>query len=162
MRTEEQKRKAREATARYRAKPGVKEKEKENLKKYREANKEKISQMQKNWREKNPEKYKEWYWKNEASREKKKLKHREWLEKNKDAQYESAKLHKKRYPEKVRARDILRKAVYEGRILKPNTCEICMKKSVKIEGHHEDYSLPYNVKWLCVKCHRNLHKELRL
>ena len=162
MRTEEQKKKAREATARYRNKAENKEKEKERYKKYREKNKEKISLLQKKWREKNPKRYSEWYWKNENSREKKKAKHREWLEKNKDKQIEFHKLHKKRFPEKVRARDIIRKAVYEGRIIKPDICENCMKKSVRIEGHHEDYSLPYNVKWLCVKCHRNLHKELSL
>ena len=155
MRTEEQKIKQREASKRYRENNS--EKFKASQKKYREKNKEKLSLSQKEWRNKNPEKYSEWYWKNETSREKKKTKHREWLGKNKEKQLDACRLQRIRNPEKVRARNILRKAVYEGKITKPIICEQCMKEKSRIEGHHDDYSKPLDVKWLCVSCHRAIH-----
>lgn len=118
---------------------------------------EKRKKQQQDWRKNNPEYYSEWYWKNENYRKKKKEYHKKWLEKNRDSQKEASKLHKKRNPEKVRARDLLRKAVYYGKIEKPSFCQKCKKIKNRIEGHHEDYSKPYDVVWLCVSCHRKLH-----
>ena len=34
-------------------------------------------------------------------------------------------------------------------------------KEKAIEKHHEDYSKPLNIKFLCLSCHRQLHKERR-
>jgi len=55
---------------------------------------------------------------------------------------------------------ILRKAVYEGLIQKPNQCQKC--KGVfpkrKIYGHHQDYTKPYDVIWLCYACHHSIEK----
>ncbi len=43
----------------------------------------------------------------------------------------------------------------QGRLV-PQPCEICDSTRV-IEAHHQDYTKPLNVNWLCASCHRTLH-----
>lgn len=38
-------------------------------------------------------------------------------------------------------------------------CEIC--GSVEVHKHHEDYSRPLDVRWLCVPCHSEIHMNER-
>ena len=61
-------------------------------------------------------------------------------------------------PEKYKARVLLTNAVRDGNVNKPNSCERCGATG-RIEGHHEDYSRPMDVKWLCFKCHRAEHGQ---
>ncbi len=71
----------------------------------------------------------------------------------------------KRYQEKRRkdsplkyaARYAVCNAIRAGR-LKRQPCEICSKKA---QAHHEDYSKPLDVQWLCFKCHRKHHGQLQ-
>lgn len=42
--------------------------------------------------------------------------------------------------------------------MKPEICEDCGEKSAIIHGHHEDYSTPLSVNWLCPKCHKLRHR----
>ena len=50
--------------------------------------------------------------------------------------------------------------VYQGRgKLVPKPCEAC--GATRAEKHHEDYRKPLQVRWLCVKCHRERHRESR-
>ena len=124
------------------------------------ANPEKRSKRQnqfKNWVEKNPDYYRKWYWKSEKSREKKKSAHKEWQKRNPKSAIENNKRQRKRNPDKVKSRDILRKAVYERKIFKPRICSMCLKEAKRIEAHHEDYEKPLDVQWLCVPCHKSKH-----
>jgi hypothetical protein len=43
--------------------------------------------------------------------------------------------------------------------LTPMPCEVCGKQ--KTQGHHEDYSKPLDVVWLCVRHHQDRHIHLR-
>lgn len=58
--------------------------------------------------------------------------------------------------EKVRARKALNHAVAAGRIV-PQPCEKCGAEPA--QGHHEDYSKPLEVEWLCAGCHSKLHNQ---
>ena len=60
----------------------------------------------------------------------------------------------------------IRKAKYgeymnaiQGGKLTPMPCEVCGK--VKTQGHHEDYSKPLDVVWLCIRHHQDRHIHLR-
>lgn len=65
---------------------------------------------------------------------------------------------KNRFPEKVKARKAFYNAVYSGK-LKKYPCEKC--GSSKAHGHHEDYSKPFDVTWLCPKHHAERHVEIK-
>jgi len=61
-----------------------------------------------------------------------------------------------KFPEKYRAHYLLSNAVRDGR-LKRESCEKCGRKDT--HGHHEDYSKPLEVRWLCPPCHFAEHKK---
>jgi hypothetical protein len=50
-------------------------------------------------------------------------------------------------------------AIKRGMIIKM-PCEICGTNEL-VEAHHEDYSKPFDVKWLCRTHHGEHHKELK-
>jgi len=56
------------------------------------------------------------------------------------------------YRDEYLSRIKFRLAVDAGLILRPAVCERC-GESCKPSGHHEDYSTPFVVEWLCSKCH---------
>lgn len=67
------------------------------------------------------------------------------------------KRHKEKYPEKKIARDAVNNAIRDGRLVK-KPCEVC--GSNDSEAHHDDYSKPLDVKWLCSKHHAARHVQL--
>lgn len=60
-------------------------------------------------------------------------------------------------PEKRRAHKKLEYAVRVGRVAR-RCCERC--GSDKAQAHHDDYSRPLEVMWLCQPHHRERHREL--
>ena len=62
----------------------------------------------------------------------------------------------KKNPEKVRASSKARYALAIGKIQKL-PCRDC--GSMKSVMHHEDYSKPCDVIWLCGACHARVHKK---
>lgn len=86
---------------------------------------------------------------------------RRWRKNNAERFQSQMATYRERHPEKIKAHNALRKAVYKGRIVKPEHCEDCGEQFEKrqIQGHHEDYSRPLDVEWLCVGCHVQKHRE---
>jgi ribosomal protein S27AE len=68
---------------------------------------------------------------------------RDWIERNR---------------EKYRAHKIVEWRVASGKLLK-QPCERC--GSVKAHAHHDDYSKPLDVMWLCPLHHKERHRELK-
>lgn len=70
---------------------------------------------------------------------------------------------KRRYIEKNTvkraAHIIVGNAIRDGRLNKPHSCEVCGDSPKRIHGHHDDYSKPLIVRWLCPKCHKEWHDE---
>jgi hypothetical protein len=60
-----------------------------------------------------------------------------------------------RYPEKVRAHEIVRRAIKSGALTR-QPCIEC-GRSEDVHAHHEDYSRPLDVRWLCPRHHRMTH-----
>jgi hypothetical protein len=63
-----------------------------------------------------------------------------------------------RYPMIYAAHVIVGNAIRDKRLIVAESCSVCGSKE-KIEGHHDDYTKPLDVRWLCEKCHKAWHKE---
>ncbi len=61
-------------------------------------------------------------------------------------------------PERKRAQLAAQRAVQRG-VLVRAPCERCAAQVA--QAHHEDYSKPLDVVWLCRRCHAARHAELR-
>lgn len=70
---------------------------------------------------------------------------------------ENAKEWRKNNREKAKAWSAVGNAILLGDLEKPIYCELCGVFDVKIHAHHEDYSLPLDVIWLCHDCHMKIH-----
>jgi len=62
------------------------------------------------------------------------------------------------YSLKRTCRSKLNNELRSGRVVKPNTCSSCFVVGL-ITAHHEDYTKPLQVDWLCPKCHKRLHQK---
>lgn len=60
---------------------------------------------------------------------------------------------RKRSPEKYAARSAVSNAVRDGK-LKKSPCVHC--GDPRAQAHHNDYSKPLDVVWVCFKCHREI------
>ena len=64
--------------------------------------------------------------------------------------------YRKRYPLIYVSKLLTKKALKHGELVRPTHCSEC-NSTHKIEGHHDDYTKPLDVRWLCEKCHKNWH-----
>lgn len=61
-------------------------------------------------------------------------------------------------PTKYKAHSAVSNALRGGRLVKPDTCEDC-GSTFALHGHHDDYTQPLKVRWLCALCHHRWHAE---
>jgi hypothetical protein len=59
--------------------------------------------------------------------------------------------------EKIRAYKQFRKALNDGSLVRPKSCQHCGKTGRIDAHHHNGYDHPLDVLWLCRQCHRNEH-----
>lgn len=71
--------------------------------------------------------------------------------------YHYKKIQKERYPEKIKTREKTYYAIKTGKLIK-QPCEVCGE--INVHAHHDDYSKPFEVRWLCRKHHRELTGNL--
>ncbi len=74
---------------------------------------------------------------------------KEWAQKRKWAEANK---------EKITAHTLVGNAIRDGK-LKAKPCERC-GYAVGVQAHHEDYSKPLDVVWLCRSCHGQRHREI--
>jgi hypothetical protein len=60
---------------------------------------------------------------------------------------------------KIRARLAVSAALKSGRLVRPDLCVDCLGRRDNIEAHHDDYSYPLVVVWLCSRCHGSRHRK---
>jgi len=57
-----------------------------------------------------------------------------------------------------KTKELIRKAIRDKEIERPMYCSFCKRFSERIEAHHEDYSKPFIIIWLCHQCHKDQHR----
>lgn len=127
----------------YRAKN--KEQIKEQTKKYLEKNIEKIKKRRKQYYERNAEHFTEYRQRPEVKERKKK-----WKMENREYVGEEQKKHAKKYPEKIKARNMARQLPLDS------ICQIC-KSTRNLQKHHWRYDKPLLVATMCSPCHTAQH-----
>lgn len=79
-------------------------------------------------------------------------------EAGKQAKKRAIDAYRKRYPMKYAAHVITGNAIRDGNLIEASNCSVC-NSTQKIQGHHDDYTKPLDVRWLCEKCHKEWHKH---
>ena len=65
--------------------------------------------------------------------------------------------YRERFPRKYKAQTMVGNAIRSGKLHR-ESCVIC-SSDFAVHGHHDDYSKPLNVRWLCAVCHADWHKN---
>lgn len=58
------------------------------------------------------------------------------------------------HPDRIKARAAVNHAIRDGKLVR-EPCEVC--GSEPVEAHHDDYSKPLDVRWLCEQHHEDHH-----
>jgi len=83
---------------------------------------------------------------------------KEWAKVHPGKNCEHNRTYVNKYPEKLKAHRLIAVAINNGSV-KRLSCEICGNPDS--EAHHDDYSKPLNVRWLCIKHHGEYHARVR-
>ena len=107
----------------------------------------------------NPDKKKQWsrnYATSEAGLER--AKSYLLTERGKAVSKNRAKNYRKNHPIRDRATYLVSYEIKCGRLIRPEVCSSC-NAECKPHGHHDNYTKPLDVTWLCEPCHKKWHKE---
>lgn len=72
---------------------------------------------------------------------------------------ERTKVYREKYKIRYKAYCSVANAIRDGKLI-PRPCEVCGTEEF-VHAHHEDYSKPLEVKWLCGIHHKARHKEMK-
>lgn len=61
-----------------------------------------------------------------------------------------------KYPFKIKAHRVVKNAIRRGRLVRL-PCEVC--GAAKAQAHHDDYSKPLDIRWLCRAHHMEHHRK---
>lgn len=70
-----------------------------------------------------------------------------------NAEYRNS--YREKYPNKYKAVTMVNNAIRDGKLFR-EPCEVCGCNK-RPHGHHDDYSKPLNVRWLCAIHHKEWH-----
>lgn len=59
-------------------------------------------------------------------------------------------------PQRVAAHQAVYRAKQRGDLVPAAACEVCGTTDRRLDAHHDDYSLPLDVRWVCRPCHSRL------
>lgn len=79
-----------------------------------------------------------------------------WRKNNKERAYKNSRNWIVKNREKDRAYQAVKRALKKG-LIKKDSCADC--GSYKVEAHHEDYTKPLDVIWLCSRHHKDTHYD---
>lgn len=100
------------------------------------------------------------YDKQRGKTEKRKLASKQYFqtEAGKQSRAKAVKRWRENNPLKYAAHILLNNALRSGSVVKQSNCALCWEQT-KVEAHHEDYTKPLDVLWLCSGCHSKAHKS---
>ena len=78
--------------------------------------------------------------------------------KGKEVKKKSQINYRKKYPMKYAAHVLTRNAIRDGKLIRQLNCSVCNSTNI-VEGHHDDYTKPLEVRWLCKACHKEWHRH---
>ena len=81
-----------------------------------------------------------------------------WARENPERHNEQTRRYRERHPEKVAARTALNHAIERDEVTR-QPCEVCGAEPA--HAHHDDYSKPLEVRWLCPRHHAEYHATER-
>lgn len=82
---------------------------------------------------------------------------RDYYNKYDSRRYKEMQRWPQRDAQKRRATAMVNIRVQRGTMVRPTNCAQCGRTDLPIEAHHDDYSKPLDVRWLCTSCHDNEH-----
>jgi hypothetical protein len=84
-------------------------------------------------------------------------KYKDWVARNPGVTTKTTREWRARNPEKYKAQNAVNNAIRDGKLIRKG-CEVCGDKA---HAHHEDYSRPLDVVWLCPIHHGERHASTR-
>ena len=83
---------------------------------------------------------------------------KKWQRNNKELQNVYSKRWQRKNENKRIAQRSVKYAIEKGILIRPGVCSKCLIEC-QPDGHHEDYSKPLEIMWLCRQCHKDIHSK---